>query len=923
MKTLYTFIICAIAMLALTPTTNGQQRGLITVELSSAPFKQLVDAIESQTDYHFYYNPRTTDSLKITLSVQNQNVNAVLGHALAGTQLHFAVDAQGNIFVTEGRDIMADLPVDFFDTGVAPSQQTLASGFDYTAYEKREKEKKLVESKLYAIGPKSSNLQGNATMAGHVRDVTNGEPLVGATVYIEKPLIGVITDQFGYYAITLPKGRHELKIKSISMKSTVRQIMLYADGKLEIELDPDVTPLKEVVVESDKDVRVMGMQMGMEKLDIKTMKNMPLALGETDIMKVVLALPGVQSVGEGTVGLNVRGGAANQNLILFNDAVVYNPSHLFGFFSTFNPDVLKNVELYKSGITAEYGGRLSSVLDVSSREGNLKKFQGSGGISPITGRLTLEGPLIKEKTSFLIGARSTYSDWILRQLHNERLKNSQASFYDVNLNVSHKINDRNNLYLSGYMSHDKFKLNTDTSYAYSDRNASIKWKHIFNNKLYAVATGGISKYSYTMSSDLNPVEAFDMNFSVQQINGKVDFSYFLNAKHTINAGVSVVRYSLQPGHIAPKGEQSTQKTLALQHEQGQENAIYIGDNFEVSPKLSIYGGVRYSFYEYLGPRNVYQYANGIPRSESSITDSLYYGSGKSIASYGGAEPRFSIRYSVSQNASVKFSYNRMRQYIQMLSNTTAMTPTDIWKLSDAYIKPQVGDQVSVGFYKNTRKHSLEISLEAYYKTTQNALDFKGGAVLLLNKHIETDVVDSRGKAYGVEFMLKRAAGKLNGWLSYTYSRSFLQTVSPYASEVVNKGDYYPSNYDKPHAVNFVGNYKFSRRFNFSLNMTYSTGRPITLPLAKYELGGNYRLYYSDRNQYRIPDYFRTDISINIEGNHKIKKLAHSSWTFAVYNLTGRANAYSVFFRSENSQIKGYKLSVFAQPIPTVTYNFKF
>ncbi|MBL0745163.1 TonB-dependent receptor [Chryseolinea lacunae] len=923
MNKLYRLLLCCFFLMSLGIAAQAQRRALINGEFKATSFKDFVDAVEAQTDYHFYYNPKTTDSLKVTYSAQNQNINVVLGQALAGTQLHFAVDEQGNIFVTEGRDIMSDLPVDFFDTGVAPSNNTLVSGFDYTAYEKREKQKKLAESKLYAIGPKSSNLQGNATMAGHVRDITNGEPLVGATVYIDKPLVGVITDQFGYYSISLPKGRHELKIKSIGMKSTVRQIMLYADGKLEIELDQDVTPLKEVVVESDKDVRVMGMQMGMEKLDIKTMKNMPLALGETDIMKVVLSLPGVQTVGEGTVGLNVRGGATNQNLILFNDAVVYNPSHLFGFFSTFNPDVLKNVELYKSGITADYGGRLSSVLDVTSREGNLKKFSGSGGISPITGRLTLEGPLIKEKTSFLLGARSTYSDWILRQLNTERLKNSTASFYDVNLNISHKINDKNNLYLSGYISHDKFKLNTDTSYAYSDKNASIKWKHIFNNKLYGVLTGGFSRYGYTMTSDLNPVQAFDMDFYVQQLNAKMDFSYFLNAKHTINAGLSVVRYNLAPGNIQPKGDSSVQKTIRLQHEQGQENAVYIGDNFEVSPKLSIYGGVRYSFYQYLGPRDVYQYANGVPRSEANITDSVRYGGGKSIASFSGAEPRFSIRYSLSQNASVKVSYNRMRQYIQMLSNTTAITPTDIWKLSDPYIRPQVGDQISLGFYKNTRKHSLEISLEAYYKTTKNALDFKGGAVLLLNKHIETDVVDSRGKAYGVEFMLKRSTGKLNGWFSYTYSRSFLQTVSPYAAEAVNKGDYYPSNYDKPHAVNFVGNYKFSRRFNFSLNMTYSTGRPITLPLAKYELGGSYRLYYSDRNQFRIPDYFRTDISINIEGNHKIRKLAHSSWTFAIYNLTGRANAYSVFFRSEQGKVQGYKLSIFAQPIPTVTYNFKF
>ncbi|HTE31918.1 MAG TPA: hypothetical protein VK666_16165 [Chryseolinea sp.] len=563
------------------------------------------------------------------------------------------------------------------------------------------------------------------------------------------------------------------------------------------------------------------------------------------------------------------------------------------------------------------------MLDVSSREGNLKKFSGSGGISPITGRITVEGPLIKEKTSFLFGARSTYSDWILSKLDDERLSNSKASFYDFNLNISHKINDKNNLYLSGYTSRDKFRLAGDTSYSYSDKNASLKWKHIFNNRLYAVLTGGFSKYNYSIESTANPVNAFTMSFYIQQINGKVDFNYYLNAKHTITAGLSTVRYKLSPGDFEPNGEASLVTPDLLQHEQGQESAGYIGDNFEVSPKLSLYAGIRYSFYQYLGPKDVYVYPAGVPKEESTIQDTIQYSSGKPIATYHGAEPRFSVRYSLTDKSSLKFSYNRMRQYIQMLSNTTAITPTDIWKLSDRYVRPQVGDQISIGFYKTMRKSTIDVSVEAYYKTMENSVDFKNGALLLLNHHIETDVVNAKGKAYGAEFMIKKSTGKLNGWISYTYSRTFLQAKSSNASETVNQGAWYPSSYDKPHAVNVIGNYKFSRRFNFSINMTYSTGRPITLPLAKYELGGSTRLYYSDRNQFRIPDYFRTDISINVEGNHKIKKLAHSSWTFAIYNLTGRQNAYSVFFRSENGQINGYKLSIFAQPIPTITYNFRF
>ncbi len=908
--------------LSLTIHSIAQQSNTISVSYNSSSFEQVVSDLEEKTGHRFYYDRSHTDSLEISLSTQHKDLGFVLEQMFSGTDMHYAIDNHKNIFITRGREIMSNLPLDFFGNNTQHKDDVTAA-FDYSAYEKREKQKKLVESRLYNIGQKTTSLLGNATLAGNIKDATTGEAVIGAAVFIEKPLIGVATDQFGFYSITVPKGRYELKIKSIGMKSTQRQIMVYADGKLEIELEQEVTPLKEVVIQSDKDVRVMGLQMGMERLDIKTMKNMPLALGETDIMKVVLTLPGVQTVGEGTVGINVRGGASNQNLILFNDAVVYNPSHLFGFFSTFNPDVLKNVELYKSGITADYGGRLSAVLDVTSREGNLKKFSASGGLSPITGRITVEGPIIKERTSFLFGARSTYSNWIMRRLDDERLQDSRASFYDLNLNISHKINDKNNLYLSGYMSHDNFKLAADTSYRYSDKNGSIKWKHIFNNRLYSVLTGGFSRYDYSVESTANPVNAFILTFYIQQINGKLDFNYYLNAKNTITAGLSAVRYKISPGTFQPKGEESLIAADVLEHEQGQESAVYIGDNFEFSPKLSVYAGIRYSFYQNLGPRNVYIYPASGSKEASNIQDTVRYGAGKAIATYHGAEPRLSVRYALTEHASVKFSYNRMRQYVQMLSNTTAITPTDIWKLSDRYIRPQVGDQVSLGFYKTMRNSTIDISLEGYYKTMENLVDFKNGARLLLNHHIETDVVNAKGKAYGAEFMIKKSTGKLNGWMSYTYSRTFLQAKSENSSETVNQGKYYPSSYDKPHAVNLIGNYKFSRRFNLSINMTYSTGRPITLPLAQFELGGSSRLYYSDRNRYRIPDYFRTDVSINVEGNHKVKKLAHSSWTFAVYNLTGRQNAYSVFFRSENGEVNGYKLSIFAQPVPTVTYNFRF
>ncbi len=898
-------------------TVNAQEFKSISGNYNAVPFEQFISELERQTDYHFYYNPQWTDTLLISFQGNDVPIDKALNQALTSTSLFFTISDK-NIFLTVNRKIYAALPADFFSEG-----SVAAPTFDYSAFERNEKEKKIAEEKVYSIGIKKNDLQGQATITGYIRDVNSGESVIGASLFIKSPMVGTSTDQFGYFSFTLPKGRHEINIQSIGMKTTVRQVMLYGDGKLEIEMVEDITPLKEVMVESDRGAMVTNMEMGVEKLDIKTMKQLPLVMGETDIMKVVLTLPGVQSVGEGTVGLNVRGGATNQNLILFNDATVYNPSHLFGFFSTFNPDVLKSVELYKSGINAEYGGRLSSVLDVRSREGNAKKIHGSGGISPITARISLEGPIIKDKTTFLLGLRSTYSDWILRQLDSKELENSTAAFYDWNASVNHIINDKNNLFFSAYASRDKFTLNNDTLYRFGDWNGSLKWKHIFNSKLYGVFTGAINRYQYSVESDENPIEAASMDFSIGQVNAKADFSYFLDARHTLTAGASAIRYSIMPGDYQPIGDQSEVIPKSVQHEQGIESAIYIGENFDINSKLSVYGGVRYSFYHNIGPRDVYTYADGVARTESSIQDTIQYSTRKSIAKDHGLEPRFSVRYTLSTSSSVKFSYNRMRQYIQMVSNTTAIAPTDIWKLSDNYIQPQIGDQFSIGYYKNLKGTTIELSVEAYYKIMQHVLDFKDGAVLLGNTHLETEVLDAQGKAYGIEFLLKKSLGKLNGWISYTYSRSFIKTQGEYPTATINSGEYYPSSYDKPHAFNLIGNYKISRRFNFSLNLTYSTGRPITLPIAKYELGGVQRIYYSDRNAYRIPDYFRTDFSINIEGNHKIKKLAHSSWTFSIYNLTGRANAYSVYFTSEGGLIKGYKLSVFANAIPTITYNFKF
>lgn len=889
------------------------------------PFELFVSDIERQLEVEFMYHPQMTDSFYVSGIFNNEALRRGLNRVFSGSGIHFFINESNKIILTKDYEVRTDLPINFFDR---TDESLISSNVQVIDFlEKEEKKVKLqntLENKVIEVGNKSNIAAGEyATVAGHIRDAETGEALFGALIYIEDPRIGVATDQFGYYSLTIPKGNHELLLKCIGYKDTKRQIILYSEGNLDIEMMEYVIPLKEVIIESEKDINIAGMQMGLDKLDAQSMKKVPPVLGEVDVLRIVLTLPGVQSVGEGANGINVRGGSADQNLMLLNDAIVYNPTHFFGFFSSFNPDIIKSAELYKGGIQAQYGGRISSVFEVQAKDGNNKKFVGSGGISPVTARLAFEGPIIKNRASYIIGGRSTYSNWILKQIPNSSIKNSSASFYDFYGKVSYDLNEKNTIYAAGYFSDDEFSFNSDTTYSYSNENASLQWKHIFNSKLYGVFSGVYTGYSYDVFSKKNEVNAFDMDYSIKNYSGKIDFSYFPNANHKIDIGLSSIYYGLKPGSLRPNGANSLIKQILLENEQGVETAIYLGEKYDISQKLSIYLGLRYSMYQYLGPKTVNEYLPDGPVNESTKTGETVYGDNEIIQTNHGPELRFSARYSLTDESSLKLSYNRMRQYIHMLSNTTSISPTDIWKLSDNYIKPQIGDQVSLGLYKNFKNNTIEGSIEGYYKTIENLLDYKSGAQLILNDLLEADIVSGFGKSYGIEFLLKKKTGKLNGWMSYTYSRALIKVEGDYVGETINNGEFYPTSFDKPHAFNLLSNWKFSRRFSISGNLTYSTGRPITYPVAKYYYNGAERLHYSERNQFRIPDYFRMDLSINLEGNHKVRKLNHSSWTFAIYNITGRDNAYSIYFVSTDGDVKGYQLSIFAEAIPTITYNFRF
>ena len=909
-----------------TGQATAQQAGPkpVSVILKDTSIHVIVQELEQQTGYHFYYDPVQFDSLRISITANNLPLEKALEQLFEQTDFHFTIlpDKQ-YVFLTKGTIIRTELPAGFFAKALKDTVRREQAGVPDYGDKKKVRADASIENKLFEIGSKAnSGGPGNVTVAGHVRNIKSGEPIVGASITIPNTSIGAATDQYGYFSLTIPKGRYVLNIQGIGMKDTKRQIMLYTGGKLDIDMEERVISLKEVIVSAQKLANIRNVQMGTERLTIRAIKQIPTAFGEADILKAVLTLPGVKSVGEASTGFNVRGGAADQNLILFNDATIYNPSHFFGFFSAFNPDIVKDVELYKSSIPAKYGGRLSSVLDISSREGNKKNFTGTAGIGLLTSRINIEGPIKKEKTSFILGARTTYARWLLNLLPDE-YENSKASFYDVNLHISHEFNKKNYLYITGYTSKDRFNLNNDTTYGYNNNNASIKWKHLFSNKLTGILTAGYDRYTYHISSEKNKINAYKLGFDINQYNVKADFTWYLSPEHTVDFGASTIRYKLNPGNYDPLGKESLIVPDKVAAEQAQESAIYLSEKWNVTPNLSVQAGARYSLYHYLGPGNINTYAPGLPKNEDNVVSVKTYGKGDVIQTYHGPEWRLSARYAITPSFSVKAGYNSLRQYIHMLSNTTAISPTDIWKLSDPNIKPQYGDQVSFGLYKNFRSNSIETSVEVYYKRIKDYLDYKSGAILVMNDHIETDVIGTKGRGYGLEVMVKKQNGKLNGWISYTYSRIQLKMDDATSGEIINRGEYYPANYDKPHDVTMVGNYRFTHRFSISLNATYSTGRPVTLPIGRYYYNGAWRALYADRNSHRIPDYFRTDFAMIVEGNHKLKQKTHNSWTFGLYNLTGRKNPYSVYFTSENGRINGYKLYIFGNIIPFINYNIRF
>lgn len=903
------FLLCFLISL-----TSRAQQERVTLDLSSARFDSLIVILEQQTPYRFYYDPQSTDTLSISIRTGNTSLKDVLESVLKPARLYFATDSEKRIFITADHAII---------TQFAYLQQAENHQIRLEDYSTREKQADIsIENRLFEIGDKNKPSTGKTALSGYVRFSETGGAVSDVTVSIPGRPGGVQTDAFGYYTLTVPEKRSTIVFKRAGLQETSRQVLMHSSGKLDVQMSEQVFALNEVVITGETGSNINRTRMGLEKLSIKTIKQTPAVLGEADVINVILTLPGVQTVGEASSGFNVRGGATDQNLVLFGDATIFNSSHFFGMFSSFNADAVNQLELYKSSIPARYGGRIASVLDVSTRQGNKNKLAGSGGIGLLTGRVSLEGPIGK-KTSFLAGARSTYSDWLLKRIPNETYKNSSASFYDGQVVLDHEINEKNHLFLTAYASSDDFQLSNGVQYGYGNKNLNLKWKAGLAPNLYATLTLGTDNYEFSTGDQQTALQTYDLKYKIGQEFARFDFNQNAGSRHKLTYGIQVLKYRVSPGSIAPVGEESLITAKTLEKEQALESAVYLADVFTITDKLTLDLGARFSLYNYLGPRTVNHYLDGLARNENTFTGSDFFGKGKTIKTYNSPEIRAAVKYSFHDNSSVKISYNSLRQYLHMLSNTTAITPTDSWKLSDNHIRPQFGDQVSLGYYQNLKKGQIETSVEVYYKRISDYLDYKSGARLLMNETIETDVISTQAKAYGAEFQIKKVSGKLNGWTSYTWSRILQRTTGTLPGEVINGGAYYPGNYDKPHNFTTVANYRLTHRFSVSAVTTYSTGRPVTLPVGVYNYAGSERVFYSNRNEYRIPDYFRMDLSMNIEGNHKIKKLAHSSWTIGVYNLTGRKNPFSVYFLTENGKINGYKTSVLGTQLPFITYNFRF
>jgi hypothetical protein len=765
--------------------------------------------------------------------------------------------------------------------------------------------------------------QTKFTINGTIKDAKNGETLIGVTVLIKELQTGNVSNEYGFYSLTLPAGTYTLQYSYIGYATQEQKIELNTNQNLDIQLKEDNQTMQEVIVEAkkeDADLNVKSLEMGVSRLDIGQIRKTPALLGEADIIRALQMTPGVSTVGEGATGFNVRGGSIDQNLILMDEAPVYNSAHLFGLFSVFNPDAVKDVKLVKGGIPAQYGGRLSSVLDIRMKEGNNQRFSGSAGIGTVSSRLTLEAPIVKDKGSFVIAARRSYADLFLKLSSDTSLRNNTAYFYDLSAKANYKFSQKDRLFISGYFGRDVFKFDDDFQSDWGNATATARWNHLFSQKLFANFTAIYSNYNYSLGIP-SGAQAFDWDSRIINYNLKGDLNWYINPSHTLNFGASALWYQMQPGKSRPLSPESIFNVIDLQQQNAVEYAAYLDHEWKVNSRLSLQYGVRLSMYQLLGEGTYYEYVGELEKRKTAINPRTY-SQGEKVAEYFNPEPRLAVKYEVSPSASFKASYNRMAQYIHLISNTTAASPTDVWSPSTKNIKPEIADQFALGYFQNFKNNTFEASIEAYYKTMSNQIDYVNGANLLLNPKLEGELLYGIGRSYGVELYVKKNTGKLNGWLSYTLSKTERKI------EGINNNDWYDAKYDRTHILNAVAIYDVTPRWSLSANFSYATGVATTFPNAAYEFDGIIVPHNTDnsRNNYRVPAYHRLDFSATLNGKKRPNRRIETNWVFSIYNVYARRNPFTVFFRQNPDnlqQTQAVRFSVFGSILPSVTFNMKF
>lgn len=770
--------------------------------------------------------------------------------------------------------------------------------------------------------------QEKFTLSGTVLDDSSNETLIGASVYIKELQKSVSTNEYGFYSISLPAGTYTVQISYVSFGTKEETIVLKSNVRKNVNLSTDTKELQEVVItDNRKRAEIRRPEMSVNRMTAEEIKKMPVVMGEVDVLKSILQLPGVTNAGEGSSGFNVRGGSADQNLILLDEATIFNSSHLFGFFSVFNADAIKDMKLYKGGIPARYGGRLSSVLDIYQKEGNKKEFHMTGGIGAISSRLLAEGPIVKDRGSFLIGGRASYAHLFLKLTDID----NSAYFYDLNTKLSYKLNDNNNIYLSGYFGRDLFDISDSFSNTYGNAVLNLRWNHLFNDRLFSNMSMIYSDYYYGLELGFIGLK---WDSGIKNYNFKYDLKHYLTDKFKLNYGVNAIYYDFNPGTVSPTGKDSAINHDQLEKKYAFEPALYIDAEHELTENLTVSYGLRYSMFYRLGAQNMNIYANDQPVSfndelkiyeKAAPIGTQHYDSGKTIADFSNFEPRVGVAYKLDDNQSVKASYNRMSQYLHLITNTSSPTPLDVWAPSDNFLKPELLDQVAVGYFKNFKDDNYSLEVETFYKKIKNKIDYIDGADLIANKAIEQVVLNGRARSYGLEVLFRKNSGKLTGWVSYTLSRTEQQTPGRAPGETgINNGNWYRAGYDKLHNISITGAYQYTEKWSFGAIFALQSGQPATFPEGYYQYGDVNVPVYGDRNGDRLPIYHHLDVSATYVPKPDKKKGWQGEWVFSIYNLYNRQNAASMTFRQNDKTgaNEASRLSIFGM-IPSVTYNFKF